>query len=226
MGCFNQFGKHIPLFGVVLFSVFLGGCQTSATNTTPAPVPEPVVVEPLPICPAPEISTPVAPTAPTAPLECPEIEPPSCPVCPAARIGTKIVLGEIEQITVKSAGMSRGVKYLARIDTGATSTSLHATNVTRFERDGERWVRFEIDNPRDQEIITLERPLVRRIRVKREEQDDRRLVVVLTLELGKITRHVEVSLTDRSEMEFPVLIGRNFLMDAAMVDVSQREIIK
>ncbi len=223
MGCFNQFGKHFPLFGVVLFSVFLGGCQTSTTNTAPVPVPEPVVVEPLPKCPEPEVTAPVAPTAP---LECPEIEPPTCPVCPAARIGTKIVLGEIEQITLKSAGMSQGIKYLARIDTGATSTSLHATNVTRFERDGERWVRFEIDSPRDEEIITLERPVVRRIRVKREEQDDRRLVVVLTLELGKITRHVEVSLTDRSEMEFPVLIGRNFLRDAAMVDVSQREIIK
>lgn len=223
MGCFNQFGKHFPLFGVVLFSVFLGGCQTSATHTTPVPVPEPVVVEPLPVCPEPEVSTP---TAPTAPLECPEIEPPICPVCPAARIGTKIVLGEIEQVSVKSAGMSRGIKYLARIDTGATSTSLHATNVTRFERDGDRWVRFEIDGARNEEIITLERPLVRRIRVKREEQDDRRLVVVLTLTLGKITRHVEVSLTDRSGMEFPLLVGRNFLRDAAMVDVSQREIIK
>ncbi len=223
MSCFNQFGKHFPLFGVVLFSAFLGGCQTSTTNTAPVPVPEPVVVEPPPVCPEPEINPPAPPAAP---LECPEMEPPVCPVCPAARIGTKIVLGEVEQVVVKSAGLPQGMKYLARIDTGATSTSLHATNVTRFERDGDRWVRFDIDNPRDAEIITLERPLVRRIRVKREEQDDRRLVVVLTLELGKIKRHVEVSLTDRSEMEFPVLIGRNFLRDAAMVDVSQREIIK
>ncbi len=220
MGCFNHYGKCFPLFGAILFSVFLGGCQTS--QTLPPPAPEPVVVEPAPPCPAPE---PSPPTAPPAPLECPEIEPPVCPVCPAARIGTKIVLGEIEQVVVKSAGLPRGVKYMARIDTGATSTSLHATNITRFERDGDKWVRFDIDSPRDEDIITLERPLVRRIRVKREEQDDRRLVVVLTLELGKIRRHVEVSLTDRSGMEFPVLIGRNFLRDAAIVDVSQREII-
>lgn len=222
MICFNRFRQPF-LYGMLFFVIFLGGCQTSQLSPVPAAPPPPpppsVVAEPVTVCPEPEITVPVDPL-PT--LECPKIELPACPVCPAARIGTKIVLGEIEQVTVKPLGF----KYLARIDTGATSTSIHATNVTRFERDGERWVRFQIDNPRSDEAIMLERPLSRKIRVKQSEEDDRRLVVILTLTIGKITRHVEVSLTDRSQMEFPVLIGRNFLMDAAIVDVSQREIAK
>jgi|TARA_B110000093_G_C12969449_1_gene411495 hypothetical protein len=45
-----------------------------------------------------------------------------------------IVIGEIEQVYVM------GVKYAyyAHIDTGATTSSLHAESIVPFERDGDR----------------------------------------------------------------------------------------
>lgn len=180
----------------------------------PIECPPPVVIEkePSPVLPEPlEQAQPVP--------VCPEPERKPCPVCPAAMVAKKLVLGEYERVTVGSPG----VKYLARIDTGAATTSIHARDVTRFERDGQSWVRFKIDDPKAKDSTTLERRLVRRVRIKKAEaENDHRLTVMMTLQLGRITRQVEVSLSDRAEMEFPVLIGRNFLLDTAVVDVSLR----
>ncbi len=177
--------------------------QEEPANTTlqDTEVKEPAVIWPCPVC--------------------PEVEIKKCPASSTARVANKTVLGEYELVTVAPPGF----KFLSRIDTGATSTAIHATKITRFERDGQDWVRFDLSNPKDQKTVTLERQLIRRIRIKQIDDDDdvdRRLTVMMNLQLGKIERQIEVSLTDRSNMEFPLLIGRNFLMDKAVVDVSLR----
>ena len=82
---------------------------------------------------------------------CPEVKP--CPVCPAAVANKKAILGEYELATIDPPGF----KYLARIDTGAASTSIHASEITRFERDGEKWVRFNLHDPETGEPVTMER---------------------------------------------------------------------
>lgn len=168
----------------------------------------------VPACPEPE---------PVEIPACPPMKVVKCPVCPTSKLDDKLLIGEIEKVKVSPPD----VVYTARIDSGAAGTSLHATNIVRFERDGEKWVRFNIDNP-DGEPITLEREVLRRVRIKQVELEDfeRRLVVRMTLTLGSITEQVEMSLTDRSEMEYPVLVGRNFLRNNAIVDVSQEFIAK
>jgi hypothetical protein len=146
-----------------------------------------------------------------------------CPVCPAAKLDGKLVIGQTERVKVSPGDIT----YTARIDSGAAGTSIHAVDIVRFERDGERWVRFTIDNPKG-EPITLEREIERRVRIRQVELEnfERRLVVLMTLTLGSITQQTEVSLTDRSGMEFPLLVGRNFLHNNAVVDVSQEFIAK
>ncbi|MFC6980534.1 RimK/LysX family protein [Microbulbifer taiwanensis] len=52
----------------------------------------------------------------------------------------------------------------------------------------------------------------------------RRPVVEMSLTVGDVTHMVEVNLTDRSSSEYLMLIGRNFLKDAAVVDVSRRNV--
>ena len=44
----------------------------------------------------------------------------------------------------------------------------------------------------------------------------------MTLTLGSMTEQIDVSLSERASMTYPVLIGRNFLRNLAIVDVSQR----
>lgn len=191
-------------------SVGQGAPREQAVKPTECPPPVVIEEEPSPVLPEALEQAQPAPVC---------REPKPCPICPSAMVAKKLVLGEYERVTVGSPG----VKYLARIDTGAATTSIHAREVTRFERDGQRWVRFKIDDPKAKDSTTLERRLVRRVRIKKAEaENDHRLTVMMTLRLGRITRQVEVSLSDRADMEFPVLIGRNFLLDTAVVDVSLR----
>src|SRR5690606_36192069 len=54
----------------------------------------------------------------------------------------------------------------AKLDTGAMTASLSAHHIQRFERDGETWVRFQLDNG-DAEGKPIERPVSRISRIKR-----------------------------------------------------------
>ena len=155
---------------------------------------------------------------------CPSIKPRRCPVSPAAKIADKLVIGEIENVNVAPPGQV----FMARIDTGAAGTSIHASHIVAFERDGRDWVRFQIDHPSIETPIAIERPLARTVRVKQagSETAERRLVVKMTITLGSMTEQIDVSLSERAAMAYPVLIGRNFLRNLAIVDVSQRLIAR
>lgn len=159
-----------------------------------------------------------------APRECPEFEVPASMVEVAASsdmlfAGDKLVVGEIESVRFENLGM----ELRARIDTGAVTSSLHATNIRRFQRDGDNWVRFTIDDPETGEPVVLERPRSRRVRIVQVGAEDpsTRPVVELRVTLGNSTQTAEFTLADRSALEFPVLIGRNILRDLMVVDVSK-----
>ena len=129
----------------------------------------------------------------------------------------KIIVGGIENITLTM----EEVTYEARVDTGATSSSLDAREITPFERDGDRWVRFKLFL--DEEHHTdVERPVVRWVRIFQSgtEEGDRRPVVEMDYRFGDIVDTAEFTLTDRSHLEFPALIGRNIMTDRMIVDVS------
>ena len=71
--------------------------------------------------------------------------------------------------------------------------------------------------------MKVELPIKRHVRVARPGFDrQRRPIVNMSLTIGEVTHMVEVNLVERGEFEFPLLVGRNFLKDAAVVDVSRK----
>lgn len=133
----------------------------------------------------------------------------------------KDVVGELEYVRLQPPD---GL-YEARIDTGATTSSLDARNIETFERDGEDWVRFTMPAPAGQEEdIEMEEPVARFVRIIQSstEDYDRRPVVELQYQLGNTKRMAEFNLTDRSNLTHPMLVGRNILRDLLVVDVSQK----
>ena len=178
----------------------------------------------------PPIDEPVVPPAPAV-AACPPVEPCVCPVpetikvpvpvpvsSPCDERGSKLtMLGSVEWVSVQD----EGVRARARIDTGATTSSMHAEQLREFERDGKPWLRFSFDPGSEGESVELVRQVERRVRIKRNDgSSQRRYVVKMVLTVGDITENVEVTLNDRSDFEYPILIGRNFLTDNALVDVS------
>lgn len=133
--------------------------------------------------------------------------------------GELLVIGEAEAIKLPEFD----VVWPGRIDTGATSTSIFATDVEEFDRDGALWVRFTLRNDDSGDAIEVERPVERIAEIRRrgEGENHRRHVVLMDLGIGEVASRIEVNLADRTGFEFPVLIGRNFLNDRALVDVSR-----
>lgn len=131
----------------------------------------------------------------------------------------KLVVGEVEKLYLAVPGLI----YDARIDSGATTSSLHATNIQRFERDGENWVRFDIQPPRSDDSITLERQLSRNAKIIQASSEDseRRPVVELPFVVGNHRQSAEFTLSDRSLLTYPVLLGRNVLRDVMLIDVGR-----
>ncbi|MCH8498511.1 MAG: RimK/LysX family protein [Marinobacter sp.] len=136
------------------------------------------------------------------------------------RVNGKLVVGEVEKFLL----INPGLVYNARIDSGATTSSLDARNVTRFERNGENWVRFDVPAPDNtSETLTLERRIVRNARIiqSNEEEGERRPVVELHFAIGDHQQRAEFTLSDRSHLTYPVLIGRNILRDVMLIDVGK-----
>lgn len=131
--------------------------------------------------------------------------------------GAKTIIGAIEPVRLIPSDLVRK----ARIDTGATTTSIDAADVQPFERDGKRWVSFRMGGIEDAPLI--KRPISRIVQIKRHGKASQdRYVVKMRLILGERSQVVEVSLTDRSQFIYPILIGRNFLRDYYIVDVGDK----
>ena len=162
---------------------------------------------PVPVCTMPEVLAADAEAEPCiAPAEVlPE---------PGA---TKMTVGAVETILISPPG----IPVAARIDTGADSSSLTATDIVYFERDGDDWVRFGIEV--DSAIHTIEREVRRHVRVVQQSDvtGTRRPVVVLRVQIGELFGSFEFNLSDRRHLKHPVILGRNFLMDTMLVDVSR-----
>ncbi|WBU42512.1 RimK/LysX family protein [Marinobacter alkaliphilus] len=161
-------------------------------------------------------------------VERPVCPPAAAPVCPAVaenqgradRLKGKLIVGEVEKFYLAGPGHI----YTARIDSGAETSSIHARNVKRFERDGSNWVRFEVPVPgADGEWVTMEREISRRVRVIQAsaEEAERRVVVELQFAIGDHQQVAEFTLADRTNLTYEVLIGRNVLRDVMLIDVGK-----
>ncbi|SQD76514.1 ATP-dependent zinc protease family protein [Moritella yayanosii] len=131
----------------------------------------------------------------------------------------KLIIGSEELILLSNLPE----KYKARIDTGATISSLNATDIVEFERDGIKWVRFNFSQAINNETQIIEAKVARTILIRQANNSEptRRPIIELPVQLGDMKMLTEFTLTDRSHMEFPVLLGRTFLKDIVVVDVAR-----
>lgn len=135
----------------------------------------------------------------------------------------KAILGEEEWVWLEPISLH----FRARIDTGATTSSLNAQDLQYFERDGKDWVRFNLDHNTDDQtpdIDTIESPIIRWVKIRQAsaEELERRPVIEMKIKIGKLEEKAQFTLSDRSQMNYPVLLGRQFFKDIALVDVGKQ----
>ncbi|MEX0593281.1 MAG: RimK/LysX family protein [Balneolaceae bacterium] len=115
----------------------------------------------------------------------------------------------------------------AKIDTGAYTSSLHCKQM-KLNREAMR-VQFVIPDPitgRIRDGVHVD-TVIRDIRSVRSSNGltEERVVVKTDIELGDRVYPIELTLTDRSAMRYPILLGRTFLTGRFLVDVSKRDIL-
>jgi hypothetical protein len=125
------------------------------------------------------------------------------------------VFGWVEWIELGS----ERIRKKGKLDSGALTSSLDARGIEVFRRDGRRHVRFELHDRDSGEVDVVERPVKRFVRIVRHDGNhQRRPVIEMDLCLGGRSHPVEFTLIDRSQFNYPVLLGRRALDGYALVD--------
>jgi hypothetical protein len=109
----------------------------------------------------------------------------------------------------------------AKLDTGARSSAIHAYDVDEIEREGARWVSFEIHpwQRSDLDAVRVELPEVdRRVIKSSTGHEELRIVVATTIRVVGRDLRAELTLTNRDEMGFRMLVGREAMRGALLVD--------
>lgn len=138
---------------------------------------------------------------------------------------SKIILGSEEWCSFPELGIPT---IKARVDSGAKTSALHAINIAPFKKEGQNWVKFDI-NPIQNNVKTIihcEAPLVDKRIVKsssgfREE----RYVILSNLEIGNTNWNIEMTLTNRDSMGFRMLLGREAMSGRVLVDPEQQYLL-
>lgn len=111
-----------------------------------------------------------------------------------------------------------------KLDTGARTSSLHAVDLVRFDRDGREWVRFGV-HPRQrstQSVVQTEAEIIDERWVRNSGgQREFRPVIETRIGIGGSVWKIELTLSRRDEMGFRMLLGRQALRGRAVVDPSR-----
>ncbi len=130
----------------------------------------------------------------------------------------KTIIGWREWVTLPDLEVER---IKAKIDTGARTSALHAFNIEQFTQQGQDWVRFTIQpyqhNDTDKRVCTCP---VRESRVVTNSGGTReqRFVIETQLTLGAQSWPIEVTLTNRDQMGFRMLLGRTAIRRHCVID--------
>ena len=138
---------------------------------------------------------------------------------------SKIILGSEEWCTLPELGIP---SIKARVDSGAKTSALHAKNIAPFIKEGQNWVKFDI-NPIQNNVKTIihcEAPLVDKRVVKSSSGfREQRYVIQTSLEIGNSIWIIEMTLTNRDSMGFRMLLGREAMSGRVMVDPEQQYLL-
>jgi hypothetical protein len=133
----------------------------------------------------------------------------------------KVVIGRLESIGLPELGIDA---LQVRVDTGAKTSSLHVDNIEKTLIDGVHSVTFDIhpDSHNVDRIVSCTAPIsdIRKIKSSNGTAEQR-YVIETPVTLGSESWSIEITLTDRSDMSYLMLFGREAIGKRFLVDPSK-----
>ena len=133
-------------------------------------------------------------------------------------VKTKPILGWREWVSLPEFGIQR---IKAKVDTGARTSALHAFNLRLFNDGGQLMVHFKIhpiQRKNDEVVECIAKVKDERIITDSGGHREQRIVIETPVKIGDHLRQVEVTLTDRDNMLFRMLLGRTAIRPHFLVD--------
>ncbi|GLX79783.1 ribosomal protein S6 modification protein [Thalassotalea insulae] len=133
----------------------------------------------------------------------------------------KMIIGRLEAIALPELSIEN---MTVRIDSGAKTSSLHVDNLKQITTKGKPWVSFDLhpDVHNVEKVITCSAPISDIRKVKSSNGvSEQRYVIETIVTLGKDSWPIEITLTDRSDMSYLMLFGREAMGKRFLVDPSK-----
>jgi hypothetical protein len=112
----------------------------------------------------------------------------------------------------------------AKIDTGAYTCALHCHDIEEKEINGTKVLCFYVLDPTHEEYSRTEHNFFEYSRKKIKSstgEPEERFIIKTLVRMGRRRIRTTISLTDRGNMRYPVLIGRKMLKGKFIVDVNR-----
>ncbi len=109
----------------------------------------------------------------------------------------------------------------ARVDSGAKTSSIHASNIQSFTRNGQTWVSFEVYPIQydRKTVVRCETPVIDRRYVKSSSGSrEKRFVINAPVNIGSDIWEIQLTLTNRDSMGYRMLLGREAMSGRMLVD--------
>lgn len=136
-------------------------------------------------------------------------------------LSNKKIIGRLESIALPLLAIDH---LLVRVDTGAKTSSLHVDNIEKLVKEGKSYVKFDLhpDVHHVENIVRCCAPILDFRKIKSSNgKIEQRYVIQTSVTLGDKTWSIKITLTDRSDMSYLMLFGREAIGDKFLVDPSK-----
>ncbi len=137
-------------------------------------------------------------------------------------IQNKKIIGRLERVDIPDFHLSQ---IEAKIDTGAYSGSIHVSLVTEFEKEGKKYVRFVLLDPEHSEYHgkVFETDQFEEKKVKSSNGEIQyRYAIPVKIILKGIELDVKLTLSNRKDLRYPILIGRKIIKKHFIIDAAKK----
>ncbi len=114
-----------------------------------------------------------------------------------------------------------------KVDTGAYTSSIHCHEICEEEIDGEKYIKFKLLDPSHprykDKVFKTKNYELKTIKSSFGDSEERFIVNTIIVIFDQ-EYPIELSLSERSDMKFPLLLGRRFLNHQFMVDPSKKNL--
>jgi hypothetical protein len=131
---------------------------------------------------------------------------------------SKILVGSLEICSLPNFNIEN---LHIRVDTGATTSSLHVDNIEEFTLDNQDWVRFDIHpDYHDVTKVVRKEAKVKDTKIIKSSNgtNQKRHFIETIFVLGNDSWPILLTLTDRSSMSYLMLLGRQAMKGRLIVD--------